>query len=340
MIYIIILVLLYLFCLYLHIKNRKLQGVFYVIPIIMILVAGFRDGTFFPDYDNYKRAFLFPRENMEHSFILVRDFVKWMGGSYIYLFLIYSIISISLKVYAIKRISLFVWLSMATYIATSYLLHDMIQIRASVAIGFILCSIYFLLKKKYILWIIFSICAVYFHYSAVIVFILPLLNIIRFDRYKWILLLTLSFIVSSFSINIINLISYINYEPIQQLFFHHMSNMEDNGKWDTINIFNTLHLIRCFIAVYFAYNYIIISKYSYADIMLKMYFVGLISIGMLSALPVMAFRISEMFCVVEIFVLSFFFVVIKKRSIAWLCYIFSTCSIMYIQIFYNKYIIL
>ena len=65
----------------------------------------------------------------------------------IFLFL-YAFIAITIKLYAIKENSSFHLLSIITYISTSYVLHDFIQIRVSCAIAIFLYSIKFLNNKK------------------------------------------------------------------------------------------------------------------------------------------------------------------------------------------------
>ena len=338
MIYVNTLFILFFSSILLYLAKVKVRGMFYIIPFLMIFIAGFRDGTFFPDYENYQYAYMFSSERMEPSFMVIREFGKIIGCSHIFLFVIYAILGVSLKIFAIKKISSFLWLSLATYIATSYLLHDLIQIRASVAVGFFLCSIYYLQEKKYKIWGLLTFCAVMFHYASLILFVLPVLKYIKFNRKIWVFLLFCSFISGIFSTYIVNLISYIDISFIQNLFLHHTEVNE--SKEDTVNVFNIIHLIRCLFVLFLSYNFVKISDYRYSEILMKLYFVGLISFGFLSALPVLAFRVSEIFCVVEIFLIPLIFKIIKNHTFAWLYFMFITCSIMYIQIFYNNFIIM
>lgn len=62
-------------------------------------------------------------------------------------FIIYSAISISIKLYVIKKLSLSPFLSIIVYISLYYILHELTQFRIGVAAAFFLLSIDDIYKK-------------------------------------------------------------------------------------------------------------------------------------------------------------------------------------------------
>ncbi len=112
--------------------------------VLMLLLAILRPENAVNDYKSYlllyKYISFLSTLEVEQSFLLVAKFVKSTFNNPIFLFAIYAILGVGLKLLAIKRLSEFWILSLLIYIANFYLLHEMTQIRVGVAAGFMLLA--------------------------------------------------------------------------------------------------------------------------------------------------------------------------------------------------------
>jgi len=160
----------------------KGKGYLYAgIWIMLILVAGFKPVGIDRDSGNYEALFYSLNGKdasitIEYSFSLIGNTLRNMFDDVHVLFLAYAIMSVSLKMTAIHKMSgSLLFLTVAVYMSDYYILHDMTQIRASVASGFMLLCIPALVDGKKGKAFLMIAMATFFHYSAIM--LLPLLFI-------------------------------------------------------------------------------------------------------------------------------------------------------------------
>ena len=151
-----------------------------------IIIATIISSSFSKDSVNYNRMFemygasgwdaLFTEMFQRETFILaVSKILYQLGLGSVFLFLIYSAISLSVKFYLIDTYSKDRFLSLAYFSSYFFILHDSTQIRFSMAIAFVYIGLHFLADNKKFLFaaiVIFS--AVFFHFAS-LVFIAMLL---------------------------------------------------------------------------------------------------------------------------------------------------------------------
>ena len=155
--------------------NKRLK-IYVLFGIGLILVAIFKDGSNMPDYqefiDNIEGNIVADINIKEPAFFAI----KWLADFcpdyrvLIGLFL-YAIFGVTLKLIAIKQLTEFWFIALAVFISHYYMLHDLIQIRAGVASAFLLLCIKPLYErngKRFLLW---TLIAFLFHYSAIIIFL-------------------------------------------------------------------------------------------------------------------------------------------------------------------------
>ena len=204
-------------------KNTDLflKILFIFIGILLFFISGFRAVGIDRDYYNYINLYEENKDSwsflIEPSFILISKFVKTCFNSNVtFLFVLFALIGVSTKMYAIKQLSEFWSLSLLLYISYSFILQDMTQIRVGVAAGFILLSIEPLYERKFWKFLIFSICAILFHYTALIIILLWFLNPTKINVKLYGLIIILVYLInltSSFYIS--ELLQYIPILPLQ-----------------------------------------------------------------------------------------------------------------------------
>ena len=130
------------------------------IGIILILIAGFRPIGIDKDSLNYTSILGVHLENasfisIEPAFWLINEFNHIVFNSEVQtFFLIFAIIGVSLKLYAVKILSTNPLMSILVYIAFYFVLHEMTQIRAGVSIALIYISIPYIINKQFFKFIL------------------------------------------------------------------------------------------------------------------------------------------------------------------------------------------
>ena len=138
-------------------------------------------------------------------FEVMAKVIRFFSPTFFIFLLFYSLISITLKVYTIDKISIYPLLSLVTYISTSFALHDIVQIRISCAIAIFLFSIRFLVERKYLIYVLLISIAVCFHKSSAAFFIFLFFRKNSFHPVFWILTLIVIYVSAFFNINFIKL---------------------------------------------------------------------------------------------------------------------------------------
>lgn len=311
-----------------------------VLAVLLIAVAATRDPDVVRDYEVYVHywqvKFL---EDVEISFIQIRNLLKHrLHMDVEALFLVYAVLGVGVKVYSIRLFTKYVFLSLLVYLSHYYILHELTQIRVGVASGFFLIGLYYLAQRNLVRFLIFTVIAGYFHYSAFLA--LPLWFIFNDNRraYVYLALIPFGYIIYFAGSNVIvNLpIPYIQekvrvYEELRDLGF------EDTDK---INVFNAVFLLR--IVVFYAifiYREKISVENPYIYILLKVYAISLFTFTALASIPAFAFRIQELFGVVEILLFPSLAFIFTRKIFGYILVVLLALSFLSLDIFYGKLIL-
>ena len=293
-----------------HEQNvKKLGFALFFFCLMLTLIAVFRPFDM-PDRENYIGYWNgWGGERFEIGFTVVTDTVRKISdGEYWFLF-VFSALSIGLKILALARMSSLVWASLLIYVANIFILHDMIQMRCAVASGLLLWAVYYLVNRNSMRFISISILAFLFHYSAIIIFPLWFLNVNRSYKYFYIVLIVVAYIIRG-NFPIADLIQYFPIEGIQNLW-----EMYEYSYGNEINVFNSMQLGRvCLCGLLFFYIDEISRYNKYAILLLKIYALSIVAYVLFSSVPVMTFRISEFYQVVEILIIPMIVYVFKGRK--------------------------
>jgi len=275
-----------------------------------------------PDYSTYEGLYVQAISDgftffMEVSFVFIaklsNEIVK---DNAIVLFIFYAILGVSLKFLLIKKLSTFWLYSVVIYISNYFILHEMIQIRAGVAAGFILLSIIpvFNRQLKYFIFLIFL--ATLFHYSSILFLSLWFLKSSNLNKPAYTIAIPLAYLVNftgtdpltlvlkflSLTIYIPKISSYLIESEIGDLKIH---------------IFGLFILSRMTILFYyFRYANIIFQYNKYIYILLKCYGIGIFSYIAFANYPVIAIRICYILLLVEIIIIPTLIYIIKERYVA------------------------
>lgn len=309
---------------------------------LLILCAALRPIGMDNDSENYEYYFVRYDHPMleitvEYSFrILSKWFYHWFHDVHS-IFFLYALLGLSFKFMAFRKLTPLPLLAVAVYIGYYYILHEFTQIRVGVASGLFLLAIKPMSEKQYKKSLLLICIALFFHYSSIV--LLPLLmlsnkEMTKRDKIIWGSLIPIGYFVYFLHINISSLpIPYISdkLEAYQE--------MKDSGFLDEVNVFNMVFLVKIVIFYYILYMYDLIKEHNeYLPLLLKIMSLSMFSFTALSSFPVLAFRVSELYGIVEILLFTSIFYTIRPALLAKAVVLTISITLFCMNIFYNKII--
>jgi len=275
------------------------------------------------DREEYLNFFKFFSENtsenipfaVEPFFFIIYKLFNYTLETQVFAFFLVCFIGLSIKLYLIKEMSPNIKLSVLVFLSYLFLLQDMNQIRVGVALGVIYLSLSFFYKKEYFKWLFFALIAMLFHFSAVLALLAPTYVFRNISQTKLLVALILIFLFSIFwlylggAVKIVGVIASV--EPTGKLTWY-----INHSVSDAINPIKRLlpHVIFL-IPILLKYN-LIYKKYPQIEFFAPLYLMYIISFIILSPIPTLAYRISDIFLFSSVFVLPSLFLVIKQKFIA------------------------
>ena len=324
--------------------KRYNKTLYISVGIILFLCAAFKEIGFDNDSENYEFFFHnyddpYVQLAVEYSYLLISRILNYFTDDVHSIFFIYSGIGILLKMTAIKRLSNLWFLPMLVYMGNYYILHDLTQIRACIVSGIFLMAIIPLAEGKKRLVAILLLLACFFHYSTLALFPALILNnkdMSKRTRLLWAMLVPLGYILC---IANVNLMTEIPIPYIGDKIASYQELSERGIKGSEINIFNAVFVVTWFTYLYILYFYDTVIKYNkYLPIMLRLTGVSIFSFLLLSFLPVLAFRVSELYGIVEIFIFTNIYYTIKPGWLGKVVICIIGISMFLINAFYAEFL--
>ncbi len=301
------------------------------------MVAGLRPDNVTNDYSIYLLYWYEKsiEEIVEISFIQIKHILKnVLNLEPVYLFLVYAILGVSSKIYAIRLLSKNIFLCILIYFCHFYILHELTQIRVGVATGFFLIGVYYLEKRNLCKFLFAITLATYFHYSAFVAFPLWFVYNNNNKLKYYTLLVPLGYIIYYIGGS---LIVNIPIPYIQQKIQIYTLAEQNSNKEGELNLFSAIYLFRIvifFVLYFFTEKIVVQQKYIY--LFLKIYAISLFSFTALATIPSFSFRIQQLFGVVEIFLIASIVYIFNNKYIGVLSVIIIAFIFLLINLYINK----
>lgn len=312
-------------------RFKKAEKIIFVLLWILLLgFAALRPEGQDRDYLSYKYWFLKNRENVEISFQWISQIVKSAKGEFIILIFVYALLGVTTKFIAIRRMSVLPIVSLLAYISYLYPIHELTQIRAGVASGFVLLAISY--KARARIWGT-AICiglAILFHYSSIVMLPLIFIKTEKFNRVYYSLAILFSYIAFSGISVLLNLV--LDYLP-PVLKWKVMAYESEVGA--DLNIFNAWQILRILIALFMIFNIkTLMTKDKNFALYLKIYVIGICSFVLLSFNPVFAVRVSDLYFVIDIILITGLIHIIPNYVLSRVLVILVTALFLFLNISY------
>lgn len=334
--------------------SKKLLLFLYVITsIIMIFFAGLRAEGVARDYKFYVIVFeqvgsfadyIIDYKNWsfwEPLFYYLVSFIKFFFDQYIlFSFLTFAIISGAIKLFLIPKFSNYVFLTLLLYYVTYFSIHEMTQIRVGISSAFFLLGIYYNFNKDYKKTIICATISIGFHYSALLLFPVYFLSGRTINTRRYVFAILVSFLFLFIKIDAFQAVIDLGIPAISSKLstYKNASIISFSRINIKVNLFGIVFISRLFLClvILLFYNKIYTDGNS---IFLKMYCISIISLIVLSTdTSGIAFRISELYGISEIFVLPLLVRLFKRRIIGYTIIILYCAAHLYNGLYVEKYL--
>lgn len=271
----------------------------------LIVFTGLKPVGLDADSMSYEELFFYADSNdpnllVEPSFAFISSFCKTIVSDVHLLFFIYAAIAISIKFYAIKENSEYIFLPLVIYFGNYFILHDYTQVRVSVASAFFLLSIKPLTEGNRKKAAFFLLCALIFHYSSMVLFsILFLGNKTLSKLWKIALLAIIPIGIVMFLLKI-DLITSIPIETVQKKVEMYRL-LADNGTFEPLSLKSPFLWTKIAMMVYSIVFYDTIYEHCrILPILLKINGLSIFFFFAFSTIPVLGGRVHELFGIIEI----------------------------------------
>lgn len=325
-----------------HISSMKSKILYVFLGLILIIIAGFRDGESMPDYSTYEGLYFEVFGNnfsyfVEMSFIYIAKLSNIIiDGNPVVLFVIYAILGVSLKLYSIIKLSDLCFYSLIIYVSNYFILHEMIQIRAGVATAFILLSIIPLYNRAIKYFLVLIGCAVLFHYSSLIFLLLWFLKPNKYNKVLYISIIPLAYLMHFSGTDPISLIIKLLPSDVVSLKVAYLD--KDRAERLAINVFGIFVLTRIVILIYFTFFVNLVEKYNkYNFILLKCYAIGIFVYIALAQYPEFAVRISYTLMATEIIIIPTLIYTIKEYYLSRLIVVLYGLLAFLLNVYFTSY---
>ncbi|HEY5406521.1 MAG TPA: EpsG family protein [Ginsengibacter sp.] len=294
----------------------KSNGLLIFITLSLALLAGLRGQEVSRDYLPYQYAFDNIQEFIgngsimnfgiyEPGFIgiviLFKFFFIQNYGVAIMLF--FAIGSVAMKIFVIDRFSINPYLVILLYFSHYFIIHEMTQIRIGFASAIFLVSLIFYFKNNYKAYIGMILVATMFHYSAFGYLLLLLFNKTSFNLYFYSALILSAIILGFLRLPLFNFAGGI------------LSSFDNNGKIDAystlmefnlvddVKVFNFINLAKiiCTLYLMFLIPKAQLLRDSHLIFFLKCNILSIFTLSLFSGVPLIAFRISDLYGVISMF---------------------------------------
>jgi hypothetical protein len=320
--------------------ERKSENyVFWAVMVMLVFMAGFRGEGVDRDYENYV-SYMQTIDNLsiEPTFLLISS-IALMLNNQVVVFLIYAFFGVSLKFIAINKITNLRLLSILFYFSFFFPLHELTQIRAGVASALLLLAIKPIYERKFFQFVILSLLAISFHYAAI--FMLPLWFLQTRNVNKFFLVVVPVGALFLYLVGIQLGASAPIPIPALQSKIDIYNQLTELGvsDYDQINVFNLVYLGR--LAIYYFILFFVNSiqkKNIYVVLLLNIYMLSLAAFPLFSALPVVAFRVTEFYGIVEVVLFPLIVYTIKQQNFARALVSVVPAVFMFTTLFYARLI--
>lgn len=302
-------------------RARKSGLAFIFFSLFVMLMALFsspeisRDGGTYVEY--YYKVIAGYKLSVEYSFKVLSLVSYTFFNSYTGLFFIYAFFGVLLKLYSFWKLSVLPLHALFIYFCYFFFLHDLTQIRVGVAAGFIFVAFIYYFDRRYFQYFTFVALGLFFHYSAVVFMLVPF-----FISKNNGLLISLLYLILSLlfvflyylGFDVLAIMSVIaQFDPTGKLNYYILA--LQGGKFQEISFIPRMApYIAMVLPLLFVYKHLSRVDERFGTF-LQLVSLGLFVFSFFASIPVLAYRLSDLFLMFSPLLFSFMPFVFNKKII-------------------------
>lgn len=291
-------------------KEQPVLWLYVSIATLLLFYVAFRPIGIDNDSSTYV-AYLEERgqnamlDMIEPSFLILAALTKLLGDVR-FLFVIYALLAIPLKVYSLTRLTNLWFLSLLIWVSHYFLIQDVTQIRVAVSTAIFLYALKLLTDGERWKYVGCIAVAVFFHFSALLLLPFAFLKTDKPGVAYRIVLAALPMFFYVLYLKGVDLLTYLPI-PMFQDKIEVYETLRDRGvAGEDINVFNAYALIRLFTYYLLLWKYdVVAEKVPGLAVMMKIMCVSICVYASLAFLPALAIRGSEICGVVDILLIPY-----------------------------------
>lgn len=278
-----------------------------------------------PDYRMYEEMYSMGggdriNRDVEASFGVLTQ----LSPSFLVLLGIYALLSVGTHVFAIFRNSPNIWLSFVIYLTYTFVLHDMIQMRAGVALGVLLIAVRFIRERRIIPYFLCVVIAGWFHNSAWVFLFFYFLPSRSLNRWIWSAVLIVGLVAGLMNAQFGYIARTIPIGFVQSYVESYMGN-----KTFVPSEIGVVRIVKVILAIVMLFRQKeIVRHYPLAIPVLIFYMCSQLSYLLLSDIAVLQGRFGEMFAAFEVYSLAMFPMISRK-------YYYALCAVPVVFLVYQ-----
>ncbi len=297
----------------------------FVIVILLAFLAGFQDVSVSRDHLGYQNAFDNIYEITDNSFYYLLSFEPGFVAIVVFfrqifevnygvaIFLFYAIASLSLKAFAINRLSINPYLSLLFYFSYFFLIHEMTQIRIALASGIFLISLISFINGKRRTFVALVLLATCFHYSAIFYLALLIFDGKKLNKKLYLGLILLSIIFGIIKLPLLSVLGNFDPSDVSGKFNAYVE-MSENGSI-AVNVFNSLNILNilCCTFLLFWVKKDDLIKDKKLIVFLKCNILSVFLLSFFAGAPAFSMRFNQLFGVAQIFLFPYLLTYLPAR---------------------------
>lgn len=267
----------------------------------------------------------------EPGYVLIESISNKFNFDYMVFFAVVALLSVGLKVFAIKKLSCYLSLSIAIYVCNFFILQDMIALRCAIAVGFLLWAVYFKLRGNNTKFLFFVTVAIFFHYSSALYYVVFFLDKEKAQVKTYLLLLFLGLVIGVSGTGFSSFLYFLSgIEQFNTLLNIHQYDVDEGS----LSLFNAVCIMRLFIALFSLYMVYKLHGNNYElNFYTKIYIIALVIWFSFSDMKSLSVRGSELFQVVEIVLLP---LLVRASSAKIKSFVYCGILVFCILLLYNN----
>jgi hypothetical protein len=292
--------------------NRKLNtGLLALTAMLLALLAGLRHPDIERDYQSYLYGFEFiwlDRNPLHLAiyepgfFLIVYAVRNLMSINYgIIIMLVYAFSSVFIKSLSIRTLAVNPFLVLLFYYSHFFFLHEMTQVRVGLATAIFFIGLINYLRNERRNFVLMVLLATFFHYSAILYLGVLLLRTDRLQRYVYAALLFCSVALAFVKLPLMGYLSGIESNE----FSTKLENYTVAAEFavEKVNVLNAVTIINMLCCLYLL---IAVAKGGFEKdpqltLFLKCNIISVFLLSFFSAIPSVAFRVSDLYAVLSMF---------------------------------------